>query len=69
MKKSRRELFESFARAQAGSLPQTPYEYTDWKNPTVNIDYHIEVDHHSVSQSGAGIGQECMCVPSRTGGV
>ena len=49
MKKSRRELFESFERPQSGSLPQTPYEYADWKNPTVNIDYHIEVDHHYYS--------------------
>ena len=49
MKKSRRELFESFERPQSGPLPPTPYEYADWKNATVNIDYHLEVEHHYYS--------------------
>lgn len=58
MKKSRRELFDAFERPQTGSLPQTPYEYTDWKYPTVNIDYHIEVEHHYYSVPYTLLGQK-----------
>lgn len=30
-------------------LPAHPYEYATWKQATVNIDYHVEVDHHYYS--------------------
>ena len=49
MKMSRRELFESLDRPNALPLPQRPYEYAEWRKATVNIDYHIEVDHHYYS--------------------
>lgn len=49
LKKSRRELFELFDRPNAVALPEKPYEYAEWKLATVNIDYHIEVDHHYYS--------------------
>lgn len=51
LKKSRRELFEAFDRPQARSVPEKPYEYAEWYKPTVNIDYHIEVDRHYYSVS------------------
>jgi transposase len=47
--KSRRELFESLDRPSALPLPQIPYEYAEWLKAKVNIDYHIEVDHHYYS--------------------
>jgi len=47
--KSRRELFETVDRPAALTLPQKPYEYAEWLKATVNIDYHIEVDHHYYS--------------------
>jgi len=49
MQKSRRELFESIDRPDALPLPSKPYEYAEWLKATVNIDYHIEVDHHYYS--------------------
>jgi transposase len=42
--KSRRELFEEIERAALKPLPQTPFEYAEWKSAKVHPDYHIEVD-------------------------
>ena len=49
MGKSRRELFETIDRPSALPLPQRSYEYAEWVKAKVNIDYHIEVDHHYYS--------------------
>ena len=49
MGKSRREMFESLDRPAALPLPERSYEYAEWLKATVNIDYHIEVDHHYYS--------------------
>ena len=49
LKQSRRELFLLFDQPNALPLPQKSYEYAEWKIPTVNIDYHIEVDAHYYS--------------------
>ena len=49
MGKSRRDLFEAMDRPNALPLPQRAYEYAEWLKPKVNIDYHIEVDHHYYS--------------------
>ena len=49
MGKSRRELFETIDRPNALPLPNRPYEYAEWGKAKVNIDYHIEVDHHYYS--------------------
>jgi transposase len=46
---TRKELFENLDRPALKPLPQTPYEYADWKKAKVNIDYHIEVDGHFYS--------------------
>lgn len=46
---TRRELFENLDRPALKPLPQTPYQYADWKKAKVNIDYHIEVDSHYYS--------------------
>jgi len=51
LKQSRRQLFELFDRPSALSLPEKSYEYAEWKLATVNIDYHIEVEHHYYSVS------------------
>ena len=47
--KSRREVFEDMDRPNALPLPAKAYEYAEWLKATVNIDYHIEVDHHYYS--------------------
>jgi transposase len=49
LKKSRRDLFETLDRPAARPLPQDPYVFAEWKKAGVNIDYHIEIDHHYYS--------------------
>ena len=46
---TRKELFENLDRPALKPLPEKPYEYAEWKKATVNIDYHIEIDHHYYS--------------------
>lgn len=46
---SRREWFEKLDKPALKPLPKHPYEYTDIKPATVNVDYHIEYDHHCYS--------------------
>jgi transposase len=48
-KKSRRELFEEIDKSALGVLRQTPYEYAEWKDATINIDHHIVYDDHFYS--------------------
>jgi len=48
-KKSRRELFEAIDRPNAIPLPQGLYEYAEWYKAKVQLNYHIEVDHHYYS--------------------
>jgi transposase len=40
---SRRDLFLEVERAALRPLPQTPYEYAEWKRARVNLDYHVEL--------------------------
>lgn len=46
---SRRALFERFDRPALRPLPTTRYEHADWRQARVNIDYHIDVEHHLYS--------------------
>jgi transposase len=46
---TRKELFETLDRPALKPLPEKPYEYAEWKKATVNIDYHIVIDHHYYS--------------------
>ena len=46
---SRRELFEKIDRPALRPLPANRYELGEWKSPTVNIDYHVEIDHNFYS--------------------
>jgi len=47
--KSRRELFEAVDRLNALPLPPRPYEYSEWYKARVQLNYHVEVDHHYYS--------------------
>lgn len=47
--KSRRELFESLDRPALRPLPTGRYEVSLWSKVKVNIDYHVEVEHHYYS--------------------
>ena len=48
-KKSRRELFETLDRPNALPLPCHLYEYAEWSKAKVQMNYHVEVDHHYYS--------------------
>jgi transposase len=54
---SRRALFARLDRPALRPLPATPFVYGVWKLATVNIDYHVEVDHHYYSVPHALVGQ------------
>lgn len=41
---SRRSLFETLDRPALRPLPQTPYEFAQWKQAKVSIDYHVAVE-------------------------
>lgn len=46
---SRKILFENLEKPALRPLPLLNYEYAEWKKATVNIDYHVEFDHHYYS--------------------
>ena len=47
--KSRRQLFEELDRPTLRALPAQRFVWGDWKNVAVNIDYHVDVEHHYYS--------------------
>jgi transposase len=47
--KTRRQLFEELDRPALRPLPAQRFVWGDWKNAGVNIDYHIDVEHHYYS--------------------
>jgi transposase len=47
--KSRRELFERLDRPALKTLPAARFVYGEWKLAKVNIDYHVDIDHHYYS--------------------
>lgn len=46
---SRRDLFEQLDRPALRPLPASPYEYADWLERRVGLDYHVEVERHYYS--------------------
>ncbi len=46
---SRRDLFERLDRPALKALPVERFIYGEWKIARVNIDYHVELDHHYYS--------------------
>jgi transposase len=55
---SRHALFERLDRPALRPLPTERFVYADWKRCRVNVDYHVEVDHHYYSVPHALIHQE-----------
>jgi transposase len=41
----RKSLFEQIDRPALRPLPAQPYDLSQWSKATVNIDYHVQVDH------------------------
>lgn len=50
---SRRQLFDQIERPALRPLPETPYEYAEWRRARVNLDYHVEIHgfYYSVPHS------------------
>jgi transposase len=46
---SRRTLFETVDRPALRPLPATPYEFAEWRQAKVGIDYHVAADHNFYS--------------------
>ncbi|MGC2174561.1 MAG: IS21 family transposase [Acidimicrobiales bacterium] len=46
---SRASLFAELDQPALRALPPTRYEFATWRLAKVNIDYHVEVDHHYYS--------------------
>jgi transposase len=46
---SRRDLFERLDKPAMGPLPETRFITSEWKTARINIDYHVEFDHHFYS--------------------
>ena len=46
---SRRQPFERIDKPALMALPSEAFTYADWKTARLNIDYHVEVDHHLYS--------------------
>ena len=47
--KSRSQLFAETDQKELNPLPAVRFEYAEWKDARVNIDYHIDVDKHFYS--------------------
>jgi transposase len=61
VKESRRSLYERLDRPALKPLPAAPYEYADWKQVKVNIDYHVSFDDHYYSVPYALTGETLWC--------
>lgn len=46
---SRRQLFERLDRPVLKPLPAARFVFGTWKNAGVNIDYHVDIEHHYYS--------------------
>jgi len=46
---SRRQLFEDLDKPALKPLPEAPYEYAEWQERKVGLDYHVEIDKHYYS--------------------
>jgi transposase len=54
--RSRKELFDELDKPNALKLPQQQFTYRQWYTPTINLDYHIEIEkrYYSVPWSYYG---------------
>lgn len=55
---SRQELFERIDRPHLSALPSARFVSGEWKTVTVNIDYHVEFEHHYYSAPHALLHEE-----------
>jgi transposase len=61
VKQSRRQLYERLDRPALKTLPAHAYEYAEWKQVGVNIDYHVSFDDHFYSVPYTLVGESVWC--------
>lgn len=54
---SRRDLFVAIDRPVLRPLPETPYEYAEWRKARPGIDYHLDIDKRFYSVPHSLVGQ------------
>ena len=54
---SRKSLFEELEKPLLKPLPEVPYDFAQWKQARVHIDYHVEIDRHYYSVPYQLVGQ------------
>ncbi len=54
---SRRTLWEQLDRPALRALPAVRYTFAQWSRPKVNVDHHVEVEHHYYSVPSELIGR------------
>lgn len=64
---SRKSVLEAMERPALKPLPQCPYEFAEWKQVAVNIDYHVDVEGHYYSAPYQLIQQRLMARITRHG--
>ena len=55
---TREELYRSIDLPVLRPLPAQPYVFAEWKRARVNIDYHVELEHHYYSAPYQLVGKE-----------
>lgn len=63
---SRRELFDRLERKALRALPSERFVYGEWKKARLNIDYHIDVEHHFYSAPHGLVHEELEARTSAT---
>jgi transposase len=61
VRQSRRELYERLDRPALKPLPSQHYEYAEWKQVSVNIDYHVSFEDHYYSVPYTLVGETLWC--------
>ena len=61
VKESRRSLYERLERPALKPLPAAPYEYAEWKQVKLNIDYHASFEEHWYSAPYTLTGEALWC--------
>lgn len=58
---SRQALFARLDQPALGPLPAVPYEYAEWQQVKLNIDYHASFDQHYYSAPYTLVGEILWC--------
>ena len=63
---NRSQLFQTLDQPALRALPSAPFEFAQWKRARVNIDYHVQYEHHYYSVPCKLVRQEVELRITRT---